>query len=500
MARKIEVGLDLNGPQFTSYGWLFDESGKVRERRTVFLPWGRGVGKSWFRRQIWWTLVAAYERKLRPNCPKKLRGVRITSMMPTLKQFKDVHWGDLEAELTGDGQWAWLRAKLDRQTGQVTFPGGSWLKPFPAAAYNARTSRGMRTDVLDADECDDIDCAVYDSVATPWLSEPWSLGLELPGGTPTRGRHGLWWRMLEATRLGRRIRRGEIDTAAVMEMPAAQAIREIFEKLPASEWPAGLPTDPDLATVEVLRSYYGKHATYRDAPETVSPLAVARAKATTPRPTFEREWEANADAGEGLVYPFDETFHVIGAEHCPHAVEPALTTFQEFHVGMDHGWVDPGVLLLGGIRGHGNDAELILLDEWYESECPNHVWNERAKAWHFAKFWPDPSRPDRINDLRSAGLKVGETDNDIAGGIARLADLMFIRQGEDGHRWARLYVSRKCKNFIREMGLYRRKKLSDGTFGEEPEDKNNHGPDAGRYMAVGRFGRGPNYRTLVAGS
>ncbi len=102
--------------------------------------------------------------------------------------------------------------------------------------------------------------------------------------------------------------------------------------------------------------------------------------------------------------------------------------------------------------------------------------------------------------MRSAGLKVGETDNDISGGIARLADLLFIRTSESGERWARLYVSPKCKNFIREMGLYRRKKLADGTFGEEPEDKNNHGMDAGRYMAVGRFGRGPNYRTLVSGS
>lgn len=491
MSARIEVGLNLNAPQFTSYSWLFDEKGKVRQRRTVFLPWGRGVGKSWFRRQIWWTLVAAYEGKVRKNCPKRLRGVRITSMMPTLKQFRDVHWADLEAELTGDGPWAWLGAKLDRNTCQVSFPGGSWLKPFPAAAYNARTSRGMRTDVLDADECDDIDPAVYDSVATPWLSEPWSLGIELPGGTPTRGRHGLWWRMLESTRLGRRIRRGEIDTAAVMAMPSAQAIREIFEKLPAAEWPVGLPTDPDLATVEVLRSYYGKHATYRDAPETVSPLAVARAKATTPGPTFQREWEADADAGEGLVYPFDERFHV--------REPPPNLRFREFIVGQDHGWSDPGVLLRGGVQGHGEDAALWLLEESYQSEVPNHIWNERAKKWAGATFWPDPSRPDRINDLRMMGLTVGETDNDILAGVSRVANLLFKRQTEGAEPTCRLYIHPRCVNTIREMGLYRRKKNTDGTFDELPLDKHNHAMDALRYMVVGRFGRMPNVRHTTSG-
>ena len=56
----------------------------------------------------------------------------------------------------------------------------------------------------------------------------------------------------------------------------------------------------------------------------------------------------------------------------------------------------------------------------------------------------------------------------------------------------------KCKNTIREFGLYRRKKLPDGTFSEEPEDRNNHAMDALRYLCMGRFGRLPNVRHTVA--
>lgn len=501
-----EVALQFNAPQFTTYRWLFDENGRVKRRRTVMLPWGRGVGKSWFRRQVWWTLVAQLDGRVRAESRKPLKGVRITSMMPTLKQHKDVHGADIEAELAPDGPWGFLCGKYDRQSGGVTFPGGSWVKPFPASAYNARTARGMRTDVLDADELDDIDAAVYDGIATPWLSEPWSLGLELPGGTPTRGRHGLWWRTLEATRLGRKLRRGEITQDEALTIPAAVAILAVFDKLSAEDWPAEIPRDPVQATLAVLKNYYGKHATYRDAPETVSPLAAARAKATTPPATFEREWEANPDAGEGLVYPFDESFHVIGAPDCPVRAEPERSTFREFHLGIDFGWVDPAVLLLGGIRGHGDDAVVYLLDEQYQSETPNHVWDQRliemgrgAAQYGQLTLWPDPSRPERADDFSGFGFTVGNTDNDILAGISRVAELMFIREVETGERWSRLYVSPKCRNLIRELGLYRRKKLPDGTFDETPEDKHNHACDALRYLCVGRFGRPQNFRSTVSG-
>ncbi|MFO7181425.1 MAG: hypothetical protein DIU78_022165 [Pseudomonadota bacterium] len=493
MARRLEVDLGFNYPQWRAYQALFDERGQPYRGRTVFLGWGRGVGKSWFRRQVWWLLVALLDGELRTEALEPFRGVRITSLAPTLKQWKDIHWGGITEELTGSGKWAFLRAKLDHQSGQIRFPGGSVVRPFPATAYNARTARGMRTDVLDADEVDDIDAAVYDGIAVPWLSEPWSLQIELPGGTPTRGRHGLWWRFLSAGRIGEKLRKG----AALEDVLSSEQI-ETYRSI--------LGNDSDEAgadeIADALRSIYAFHATYEDAPETVGRKAVARAAATTPTAVFNREWKADPDAGEGLIYPFNEDFHVIGGKDCPYQEVPRLESFREFHVGMDHGWVNPGVLLLAGIQGHGDDATVFLLDEWYESEVPNHVWDERAKQWSFAKFWPDPSRPDRIHDLRCAGLNVGETDNQILGGIARVADLLFIRTAEhrgNVTRWARLYVSPKCRNAIREFGLYRRKKHSDGSFGEEPEDANDHLMDALRYLCVGRFGALENRRTVVSG-
>lgn len=449
--KRLDIELPLNGPQRAAHAAL-------QPGNTLFLGWGRGVGKSKFVRLCCWMLGAAYHNRVRSSALSPFRGARITVLMPTLKQFKDVHWAGLADELNGD--WSWLGAKLDRQSGQINFSGGSWLKPFPATEYNARTALGLRTDVLVIDECDSVPATVYDQVAVPWLSEPWSLGIQIISGTPNMGRHGLWWRTYQQGLLGAKVRNGET--------------------------PDGLD-DADRAALATIFPF---RATYKDAPETVSAKAVAKARATTLPATFKREWEADPDAGEGLVYPFDEEFHV-------RTPEPNIR-FAEHIVGVDHGWTDAGVFLRLGIVGHGRDATAWVLDEIYQTEKPGSWWDEKARPWQGSTFWCDPSRPDRIRDLQSrGGVTARGADNDIDAGVGRVAELLFRRKTETSE-FARLFVHPKCKNTIREFGLYRRKKHTDGTFSDDIEDKNNHAMDALRYALVGRFGRAENTRHSVA--
>lgn len=507
MSVPLEIKLKFNAPQWKAHHALFDESGKPVRGRTVMLGWGRGVGKSYYRRQVWWLLVAQLDGIMRSEALEPFRGVRIMSLAPTLKQWKEIHWIGIENELSRRGKWGWLGAKLDRQTGHIDFPGGSIVRPFPAQAHTARGARGMRTDVLDADEFDDIDSQVYDSIAVPWLSEPWSLQIELPGGTPTQGRHGLWWRTMQAGKIGQKLR----DGARLEDLlPAADIER--YRSLLGEE---GADGGAVAEIASAMKRIYSFHATWRDAPETVDRRSYARAVATTPKATIEREWEANADAGEGLVYPFDETFHV--------RQPPPNGQFREFLVGGDHGTTDPGVLLLAGVQGHGEDAIVFVTQEFYETDQPNFMWDRRAKAWAKDQtlrnpvFFIDPSRPDRVNDYRMQGCNVGSMPagegsiNALHAGIARVANMLFIRAHEQGEarpdsgietkviRYARLYVAPTCKHTIREFGLYKRKKHPDGSFDEEPLDKHNHAMDALRYLVYGRFGRPPGYRATVSG-
>lgn len=479
--------IELNSPQWRAQR-------VIAARRSVFYGWGRGVGKSWFTRLQWWQQVAKWEHVVRPGAPGGLTGVRITALMPTLKQFKDVHWEGIERELGKGGIWAGLAARLNRNEAQITFPGGSWIKPFPASAHNSKTARGMRSDILSGDEIDDIDPAVYDSVAIPWLSEPWSLGIELLGGTPTRGRFGLWYRSLKAGQFGRRLRRGEMADAEALETDVAQAVISVFSTLAAEDWPQGIPRDPEQAALHVLRSFYSFHATYRDAPETVSPITVASAKARTPPATFRREWEADPDAAEGLVYGdvFDEAFHV--------RKPPPEQVWTDILVGCDHGWEHPGVMLLIGVAGKGADATAWVLREIYASRQSDQWWKDRLREWvawyprHL--FYGDPSQPRTLDAYkRECKARIRECDNSVEEGLRAVADRLVIRE-IDGEKRARLYVDPCCANTIREFGMYRRKRDTRGAnaFLDDVDKRNDDAMDALRYPIFNFFGPAPGGR------
>lgn len=432
----MQIG--VNGPQA-------DTLSLIEPGATVCLPWGRGVGKSYMLRLAMWLLLAEWDGTLRSNALRPFRGIRAVWLMPTLKQFRQVHGTLLESEM--NGEWKWLGAKLDHTTWRITLPGGSWVQPFPAVEHRSQAARGMRVDVVLPDEIDDIDRSVYESIIRPWFSEPWSLKMVIGGGTPRRGRNGLLYHL---HKLG-------LD-----------------------------PSEPRYRT---------RHATYRDAPETVDVHEVDDARKHSPAATFAREWECDFDSAEGLVYAFDESFHV--------REPPKDLAFSRFAVGVDHGWTDPGVHLLCGIQGHGEDAVLWVLDEVYETERPNDWWNQKADEWtrYRATWHCDPSRPDRIRDLRQR-VSAKPANNSIEAGVARVADLLAIHDREDGSRHARLYVSPRCQNLIREFGQYRRKKDPHNAdrFQEAIAPGNDHGQDALRYCCIGEFGPGGGSRYEVAGN
>lgn len=506
MPSRVELSVRLNGPQMRAHRALFTDSGQVRRRRTVAELFGRGVGKTFHARTCWWLIVAAFDGKLRTEAPEPFRGVRITSICPTLKQWKDINWSGIEQELGSRGKWGFLGAKLDRQSGLIRFPGGSRVQPFPATAHNAAHNRGLRTDVLDAEELDDIEATVYDSVAIPFLSEPWSLGIELLRGTPTRGRHGLWYRVLQNGQLGELLRSGQISEEAALRTRQAKAMVSIFEELPADEWPPDLPRNPEQAALALLRNYFAFKASYRDAPETVSPIAVARAKADMSEATFRREWESDPDAGEGMVYPFDERFHVREV--------PDGFSFNSYMVGVDHGYRDPGVFVLLGVFGAGETASAWVLDEIYQTERIPDWWLQQALKWDAATqpwspwirralasellYYCDPSNPAMIAALQRLGVRAIGAQNDIEAGISCVVNLMARRFVESSpHPFARFYVRPNCINTIRELGLYRRRKdpLNLGSYLEAPVDRDNHIPDAIRYACISRFGSGSSEKS-----
>jgi len=444
---RQRLDFELTGPQSTAFEHVVPVS-------DLNLEWGRGCGKSWFDRWIAWMQVARYDKRPRADIlkelgwdsskftmPTGLRGVRIVFLMPTLKQFKAVHGGGLKAEVT---DWAGLRPKPNWTDYRIEFPGGSWMQPFPAEAHSSEHARGLRADVVICDEADDIDPGVFDAIVRPWFSEPWSLKIRLTSGTYKRGRHGLMWRRRLAGR----------D-----------------------------PTKPRYTTLR---------ATYRDNPEIVDAAEVEDARDNTPAAIFAREWECDPDSAEGIVYPFVEDFHVRRP--------PADVHWSDILIGCDHGYEDPGCLLLIGVLGSGRDAVAWVLDEVYEQHKTEDWWKAQLTRWLSwypnARFYADPSQPARIEAFRrDCRARVQEVDNSIEDGVSAVANMLVIRQREDAPRFARLHISPGCPNTIREFGLYRRKRdpRNREAFLDDIEDRNNHAMDALRYAIFSRFG-GPDRR------
>jgi hypothetical protein len=433
----VDLRLAFNGPQSRAF-----EAFQPRAR--VCIPWGRGVGKSWFMRRIWYLAVAAYDgiaREGEDNGIKiQTRGVRIVHIQPTFKSCKDVH-GDLtDSELGPGGDWAFLGARIDHTAWRIRFPGGSWIQWF--GMREAHASRGIRCDIVTSDESDDIEMSSYDAVVAPWLTERFAdehlIRKRLLGGTPRRGRYGLLYR-------------------------------------------------EHRAALDGVKNHHTFHATYRDAPEVVDPAYIEEERAKLSPAVFKREYECDFDSAEGLVYGIFDPKH--------HVREPdSRTRWSEYLVGIDHGYEDPGVLLLAGVQGSGRDATIHLIDEVYQTKQTESWWIDAAKKLakqynlktgsnpHGAqvRWFADPSRPDRIDAFGKAGIRVEQAKNAIDEGVDAVADRLVLRldpNDKDGkRRFARLYVSPKCKETIAEFGKYRRRRdpKNPERVLDAIEDKENH--------------------------
>lgn len=425
------------------------------------LEWGRGCGKSKFDRLIAWLWTARADGVSRldllaelgvadrltasqKKMASQVQGVRVVFLMPTLKQYKDVHGSGIKSEVV---DWTHLDPTPNWSDWKISFPGGSWMQPFPAADHSSQRARGIRCDIVIADECDDIEPSVFDAIVRPWFSEPWSLKIRLTSGTYKRGRFGLLYKRRLAGR------------------------------------------DPKKPR------YHTIHATYADNPEIVDAEEVEDARRNTNPETFAREWECDPDSAEGIIYPFREDFHV--------RLPPSDITWTEMLIGCDHGDEHPGALILIGVLGSGADATCWILDEIYERRQVESWWLEQGKKWFGAYpnhyFYGDPSMPARIRAYKNAGARVRDCDNSVEDGISAVADRMFVRTGDNGDEFAKLYIHPKCVNTIREFGLYRRKKdpRNAEAFLEDIDKRNDDAMDAIRYPIFNRFGpAGPSSRAF----
>lgn len=403
------------------------------------IPWGRGVGKSYFMRLACYLLIAEWEYRQRPGADT--HGVRIVILMPTLVQFKKVHLSAMLGELCG--KWSFLGAVVNKTLMTVTFPGGSWIQVV--SAEEAEGNRGIRCDLVVIDEADDVDPDLVKAITLAYFTEPHALRLMLIGGTPKRGRYGLLW-------------------------------------MAHSEWPAS------------SARCFSVHATCYDTSRVDPTYIDETVKPKISTAMFRREYLCDFDSAEGLVYGhFDPEVHVREPDEG--------TRFSEILVGADFGFEDPGVFLVIGVTGSGRDAQCWILEEVYEQHQHESWWVLQAQRIEMVygqrypsakrKWYHDPSAASRCSALKAdAHCNLQEVDNSIEDGVNYVADALVVRELENRKQWTQLYVSPTCENTIIEFGRYKRKRDPKNTERvlDDILDRDNHAMDSLRYALYNRFG------------
>ncbi len=201
---------------------------------------------------------------------------------------------------------------------------------------------------------------------------------------------------------------------------------------------------------------------------------IDKAKQELSENQFAQEYLADFRKLEGLVYDFpDEQVYRLDD-----ATTAQLLRYPDKVVaGLDWGFNHPTAIVVAKVK----DARFYVVDEWKQSGKTTPEIIKKAlefKQKHGVTMWyPDPARPDQIEEFKRGGLNCGEVSKEIPMGIGLVAGLMKSK---------RFFVASHCNELLDELAQYRYEETPDGKPGKEvPVKENDDMVDAMRYMCVG---------------
>lgn len=229
--------------------------------------------------------------------------------------------------------------------------------------------------------------------------------------------------------------------------------------------PKGFNHFYDLYTLEAQNSDFKAFSFSSYDNPFIDPKELSAAKLELTEDQFAQEYMADFRKTEGLVYKeFDRKVHVF---------ENAPEDMKEKVCGIDFGFTNPTALIEVYVD---YDDTLWVMSEWYQRGKTNAEVIEYAKSYHVEAFYPDPAEPDRIEEMRRAGMNVREVNKDVQKGIDTVRNLLKNK---------RLRIHKSCINLINEFETYvYKEKRSNSNEPEEPVKENDHGLDALRYVAL----------------
>jgi phage terminase large subunit len=296
----------------------------------------------------------------------------------------------------------------------------------------------------------------------------------------------VWFRSLDQPDLlrGYTVAAVHIDEAGSVSKEASDIVRACLRQpgYPLQRWLTTTPKGRNWIWAEFDRDRDNDHALYRarssDNPHLPNNFEDSLGYTGL---FYRQEILGLFESFEGLVYP---TFNRNLIVPVPHKAD-----FSRIVAGVDFGYHDASTIV---VVGEMKDKSLMAIDEYWAERVTidDHIKAARAlkERWDITAFYCDPSRPDSIEMFRRAGLPVHKADNDLLGGITKVASYL---PDEDGNG-ERLHVSITCKNLVMEFENYGFQTDVEGTVTKEkPIDSWNHCLDSLRYgtMALAKRGR-----------
>lgn len=242
---------------------------------------------------------------------------------------------------------------------------------------------------------------------------------------------------------------------------------ELFSKDPGQVPVKGVDQDSDFKSFH-FSSYDNPHLPVEE---------IDKAKKELTEDGFAQEYMADFRKMEGLVYKdFNRDVHI----YTDTVFNPVDTL-----VGVDFGWTNPCAILR---IYKDTDSNFYVAEEFYKSEKTTPEIIEVARSFLGNKYYPDPAEPDRIEEMKRAGLNIREVSKDIEAGLNSVRELLKNN---------RLFVHSSCVNLINEFETYRYPDTKpDKNEPELPIKENDHALDALRYVIYMQTARtAPVYAT-----
>jgi hypothetical protein len=236
---------------------------------------------------------------------------------------------------------------------------------------------------------------------------------------------------------------------------------------------------------------------------------IVEIEAANAKETFDQEYGAEFTSFAGRIYSeFDEGYHVYeDVFNHDYRFNPAWENYTAF----DFGFRNPFVCLNIQVDPEEN---VYVWDEYYDKGITTPEHARRLKSiieWKVDGGYYDPAGADQsaamvqifhntseYNNRFLNDIQLEPAPNDWKLGIARVKEWLKMRDDGQGRHAAKLFVSRNCRQTIREFNTYRVKEQSEQVADktdpkEEPRKKDDHCMDALRYFFTGHFGLESHY-------